>query len=364
MFALSFSFMFFLKDYSNVQINSDLYWHVISFKTIDDISWPEIIYRFISIPHSNEPLFWAYVKLVSIFTNSAGFFVFFHYFLTFILIAYLGKIVNKNKFVIIILCVLFAHFGVLSNVYQVWRHTFAFLLFMIGVFSFDVKSKNLRPRIFIYSSVFFHLSTAIVIVFFELFTFLTKRSRKFEISKLYSKEIIGYVVIVVVVFILITKFGLFFGQIFRINDTLMIYYQTFLPTGIGYNSLFNSFSILICMFLWLRRKELIKADIFIATQYFIFIILLIVLKVPDVYSRYTYYVMLGGSILIGKMVTGNLRFGFNLLIILFIYDIYLISYSAQVMEPLSVRFHSEYNNPAYGLGAMILNYNDLLNFNI
>ncbi len=363
MFALSFSLFFYLKDYGSIASNSDLYWHINTFKTLDNLSWSEIILRFIRSPHANEPFFWIYAKLIMTFISSnVSFFVFFHYFITFVLIAYLGKIVNANKFVIIILCVLFTNFGVLFNLYQVWRHTFSFLMLMIGIFSFDARKKNLLPRFFIYSSWLFHLSSAPLIIFFEIFAFFTQKNHKYELRKLFSMKIIGYVILVVLIFTLLTKFGLAIGQTFGIYNEIYRYYLTIMPTGIGYNALFNSFTYAICLFLWLRRKNLTTADVFIASQYFIFTILINELEMPDVFSRYSYYIMFGGSILIGKMVTANLRLGFIFLIILFIYDVYIINYSSEAIQTLSKILYSDYNNPDYGLGAMILNYDNILNF--
>ena len=154
MFALSFSLFFYLKDYGSIASNSDLYWHINTFKTLDNLSWSEIILRFIRSPHANEPFFWIYAKLIMTFISSnVSFFVFFHYFITFVLIAYLGKIVNANKFVIIILCVLFTNFGVLFNLYQVWRHTFSFLMLMIGIFSFDARQLVQMKTISIFLSL-------------------------------------------------------------------------------------------------------------------------------------------------------------------------------------------------------------------
>ena len=106
MFVLSFSLLFYLKDYSYIGITSgwDINSHILYFQKIDNLSWSGIIYRFISIPSGNEPFFWIYVKLVrTLLTSNASYYVFIQYITLFILIAYLGKIVNAKKFVIIIL---------------------------------------------------------------------------------------------------------------------------------------------------------------------------------------------------------------------------------------------------------------------
>ena len=48
--------------------------------------------------------------------------------------------------------ILFVGFGILFSLAQAWRYTFAFIIFMIGVFSFGTKGKKWLPRIIIYSS--------------------------------------------------------------------------------------------------------------------------------------------------------------------------------------------------------------------
>ena len=366
MFALSFALMFFLKDYSLTYLpnNSDVVNYITRFQTINDLSWLEIFYRFISTPHSNEPLFWIYNRIAwTLFSGNASLYVFFHFFITFVLISYLAKIVDTNKFVIIILFVLLAGFGIFFSLAQAWRYTFAFVIFMIGVFSFGTKGKKWLPRIIIYSSVLFHLSTALLVIFFEVFIYFNKKSHKYEISKLYSKEIIGYVAIMVLAFVLIADYSFIFLAKVNLNKELLIYYQSSDVVS-GYRSLFNWFSFLICMFLWLERKNLTNTDVFIATQYFIINVLLIAFPMPTIFTRYSYYSLIAGSILIGKLITTvNFRFGIILLTLLFCYDIYIFNYSTQLIEILSSRLYTGYLNPAHGLYVLIHNYDTFLKFN-
>ena len=92
----------------------------------------DIIFQFINSPGNNEAFYWFYVKLVNIiFLNNENSFVLFSYVILFVLIACLGRIIDENKFVIIILGILFANFFVITNVYQVWRHTMAYFIFFI-----------------------------------------------------------------------------------------------------------------------------------------------------------------------------------------------------------------------------------------
>lgn len=359
MFVFSFSLFYYLKDYSYIPNLSDIGSNIERFNKISDLSWSGIFFQFINSPAGNEPFFWLYVKLVNILLfNSASLFVLFHYLITFVLIAYLGKIVSANKFVLIILCILFTNFAVITNVFEVWRHTMANFIFMIGIFSFEASVKNWWPRILIYSSALFHIATFPLIIFYEIFTLFTKRIRKYEFIRLYSKEVIGYTAFVLLGFIIIIKYGLVFSEIINLYNRALIYFSTF--NTYSYQILFNTFSFMIFMFLWIRKNKLTKFDIFIATQYFIISIVVIALSVPDIFGRYLFFIMFGGAILIGKMVVTNLRFGFIILTIIFIYDIYTITYKPELF---SFYFFSEFNNPVYGLGAMIYNYDILLNFN-
>jgi len=367
MFVLSFSLLFYLKDYSDIGIikGYDINWHILSFQNINNLFWSEIIYRFINIPTGNEPFFWFYVKLVrTLLTSNASYYVFIQYITLFILIAYLGKIVNATKFVIIILCILLLNFTLLSNVWEVWRNTMAFLILLIGLFSFDSRENNWFSRVFIYSAMFFHIVSVPLVIFFEIFVFFYQRSHKSIFIKLYSKEMIGYVILIIFSFSLMTQYGVIISQNLRLDQQLL-YYMTMNKGwgGIGYNALFNSFSFLVCLYLWINRKNLTRPDIFIAIQYFLITILFIEMSVPDIFSRITYFVMFGATIIIGKMMAVNFKLGFTLISVLLVYDVYILNYSEESIKMLTHRLHYEYTNPAYGLGAMILNSDTILNFN-
>ena len=362
MFALSFALMFFLKDYSlaNFPNNSDVVIYIEQFKHIHNLSWSEIFYRFISFPNGNEPLFWSYYKVAWIlFSGNTTFFVFFHFFITFGLIAYLAKIVDANKFVIVVLCVLFARFSMLITLFQIWRHTIAFLLLLIGILLFDFKKRKWFPRIIIYSTILIHISTAVIVVIFEFFIFIIKKSN----NKLYFREILGYTSFMVLVFIFVAKFSLLFAKRFNLDVALTFYFQNISTIGSGID-LLNWFTLLICMFLWLNRKKLTNTDLFIASQYFVISVLFINIPVPDIFGRYNYYIFIGGAILIGKLIaTANFKLSIILLIFLFSYDIYNMNYSTELINSLSYRLYGGYLNPAYGLTAMILNYDTILSFN-
>ena len=138
MFILSFTLWFYINDYSNYTNDSDFQAYINIFKTTNDISWSQIFFRFVDSPHGNEPFFWVYVKLIrTLLTNNASVYVFFQFFTIFTLIAYLGKIINANKFVIIILCILFSNFAAIIEIAQQWRHILGFFIFFIGVIFLD-----------------------------------------------------------------------------------------------------------------------------------------------------------------------------------------------------------------------------------
>ena len=366
MFALSFALLFLLKDYSGDRYlnNDDIIYYIQQFKIIHDLSWSEIFSRFISRPHGNEPLFWAYYKVAwTLLFGNTILFTFSYYFITFGLIVYLAKIVDANKFVIISLCVLLVNFSVFITLMQAWRHTVAFLILLIGILLFFIRERKWLPRIIIYSTILFHISTALIIVIFEAFILLTKRkSYKFETIKLYNKEIIAFASFVILTFFFASKYGLsILSHIYL--DNLMIYYHK-IHAEAKLIDFLNWFTLLICMYLWLNRKKITNTDVFIATQYFIFSVLLIYLPMPNIFGRYTYFAIMGSAILIGKLiVTANFRLGNILLIFLFCYDIYQFNYNTHLISILSYRLYEGYLNPAYGLTAMILNYDTiLLNF--
>ena len=377
MFALSYALLFYLKDYSQILYQmrgiagnlytTDIGSAVNTFNDINNISWFGIVDRFITNPNGNEPLFWLYVKTANILLfGNASIFVFFHYFVMFVLIAFLGKIVDNKKFVIIVTCILLSNFTTLSNLYEVWRQTTAFLLFFIGIFLFDARERKWLPRIIIYSTVLVHISMVIIIVFYEFFDYFTKRSYKFDISKLYSKEIVGYIVTVALIFFFFINenYLLRVAQYFGLYDWLVMYYLVLSPGIPDSGILFNWFTYLILLSLWFRRKKISNVDVFIVLQYFLFIVFLNELSVPDVFSRFTHFVLLGGTIIVGRLLAFDFRFGSILLTFIFIHFYYNLHFNANFNEGFSFRLFTEYMNPVYGLGRMILNSDILLNFPI
>ena len=117
--------------------------------------------------------------------------------------------------------------------------------------------------------------------------------------------------------------------------------------------LFNSFTYLGLLSLWVRRGKLFNMDIFIFTQYIIFTILLNELPIPDVFSRFSQYVFFGVSIIIGRMGAANYRLGFIMLMLMFINFYHHLHFDLGFNVNLSNRVYSEFMNPVYGLFAYV-----------
>ena len=123
LFSLSFCLLYFLKDYTIIEDWTDFAGNLNQFKELQSSSWHLIIDRFLQFPAGNEPLFWYYVKFFSEFISKNNeTFVFTTYFLNFLIIAYLGKVIDEKYYIIIITCLLFTNYGIINNVQEIWRH--------------------------------------------------------------------------------------------------------------------------------------------------------------------------------------------------------------------------------------------------
>ena len=368
MFALSFALLYLLKDY-NIEsgMGQDVNFYITSFQTINDVAWSEIFYRFTTSPNGNEFLYWIYIKIAHILLfGNAVFFTFFHYFLTFVLIAYIGKIIDTNKFVIIIGCLLLLNYQVISII-PLFRQISALLLFFTGIFLFDAREKSWLPRIFIYSSFFFHISLAPMIIFFELFALVCKRGYIFDASKLYSKAMVGYMAIPVLALIFFNNnflYSYIIPAASSFDFSLVYYFEELHPERPYSGILFNWITYLILLSLWLRRKKLANTDVFNATQYFIFLVVINEIPVPDVFSRFIQYAIIGGTFIIGRMGAANIKLGFMLLMFMFINFYKQIHFNPGFNEALSHKMYSGYLDPFSGVGNMILYFDTIFNFNL
>jgi len=364
MFSYSFSLLFFLKDYTLLDNNSDIIIYMSLFEGINDLGWLEIFQRFVLFPSGNEPLFWVYVKMIKTFlSDSKIFFTFFQYFLCFGLTSFLGKIINKNKFVIIITCLLLINYSLLTILFGALRQTLGFLIFYIGIYLFNSNKKNNYARVIIYCSFFFHITIAPLIIFFELFYLFVENDGKVKHIKYFKKPILKYLscsIFIIVLLNLNIHIGLL--EYFRLDMIYKTYAEGDLNTEIIIGSIINWFTILMLFSLWMRRKMISNTDIFIITQFFIIALIFNMVNLPSAIFRYNYYTQMGGSMLIGLFVAYNYRYGFLLLSMLLSYNIYLINYNAEFVGAFTGRLHHEFINPVHGVFKMILEYDNILNY--
>ena len=79
--------------------------------------------------------------------------------------------------------------------------------------------------------------------------------------------------------------------------------------------------------------------------------------------RYQYYIMIGGAILIGKLGASDFRLGFIMVMFISVRFYQFLHFDRVFNMRLTQRMHNEFMDPVYGLGRIILNYDNLYNFN-
>jgi len=357
-FSLSFCLLYFLKDYHLIQNWSDFALNLNQFYELQNINWGGIVDRFLMFPAGNEPLFWFYVKFFSSFiSNNNEMFTFFHYFITFILFSFLAKAIDKKHFVIVLACLLFTNFGLINNAQEIWRHTFAFSFLMIGLVL--MGKKNRLSRTSTYISFLFHFSTLPIIIFYETFCLFMKNDR----GTIPNRKIFYYLGTTLIAFIVFTKLGTEIASLLNYERLTEYYKSMLVAKRSGYQRLFNIFSFLVFIYLWINWNQLTKSELFIGTQYFLITILLIQLPIPEIFQRFNYYVVLLGSIIIAKMMIKYMKAGFLFILFLFIFNVWSINYNPLVIEPLAKKWHAKHQNFEYGLGKLLFNYKKLHNFN-
>ena len=75
------------------------------------------------------------------------------------------------------------------------------------------------------------------------------------------------------------------------------------------------------------------------------------------------YIMIGGAILIGRLGASDFRLGFIMVMFTFIHFYQILHFDRKFNMRLTERLHNEFMDPVYGLGSIILNYDNLYNFN-
>ena len=376
MFASSFGLFYFLRNWS---FGYDAIAFLKSYQVADSHSFTDIFYRFVQNPSGNEPLWTIYLWLSrNIIGNHVDFFAFFHLFIMFLLTAYLGKVVDQKRFVVVIACILFVSTGFLSTFYEIWRHIFALLLFFIGIFLLEADRHRRLARGLMYSSALFHVVAIPLVAVYEFFTLCNKinarsqRNKRFQTIQRYSIQIVAYAILASVMFKWAEGVG---TGIFPLQFSAYQGYQR--NIGVeesGYAFLFNPLTAALIVYFWFNRKQISKNDVFIGINYFLLIGASITIDIASIaIGRAFYFFLVGASILCGKLVLKDVKLGVFLSDTIRIKDVklgflYLVtiilfmfySYIKHGGGNLSMLVGENFLNPAYGLVGMILNYGEFL----
>jgi len=330
-------------------------------------SLSSIFYEFVGSPYSNEPFWKTYLWLFrALIGTHTQMFSFSNYFIIFLLTAYLGKVVTEKRFVVIILCTIFVNPGFLNNIFQVWRHTFALLLFLIGIFLFETNKRRLFSRSFLYGSILFHFVTLPLVILYEFFTLCatknsrSKRSNLPQAIKWYSAEVVAYVIFFAVILGIGSKYGQHLSEVARVPILYEKYSIESGATKFGYNLLFHYLSCLIIFYFWFNRKQISKNDLFIGINYFLFVFAIMIADVPSApMGRIIYVLLVGVSVLVGKLMLTSYSIGFGFILVMIFYRLHILSSKGKA-GVLSELLGGEFTDPARGLLWMAYNYASIL----
>ena len=355
MFALSFGLFFFLRNW---HIGYDAIYYLSTFQEANKFSVGELFYRIDFSRSGVEPFWHLYLMFIRIIIgNQVDFFAFVNLFLIFLLTAFLGKVVDEKRFVIVSACILFVSPGFFSNAYEVWRHTFALLLFFIGIFLLEADKHRRLARVLMYSSILFHVVCIPILVGYELFNLFKRlnvrnqRKMRFQIIKSYLFQIVIYAIFSFVAIQLIER-------MFSIGlpSQLLIYQVYQKNIGVeesGYAYLFNPLSAVVIYYFWFNRKQISTNDVFIGINYFLLIGVFIVANLPSSpLGRAFYIFIVGASVLFSKLVLKSKKYGFLFLIFIILFMFY--SNIKHGGGNLSNLLGGDFLNPTYGLAGMIL----------
>ena len=363
MFALSFASFYFLRDWN---IGSDAIHYVRSYQAADSISLSDIFHRFVLKPQGGELFFYTYIWLFrKLFGYHVDFFAFFNYFLIFSLTAYLGKAVDRKRFAVVTLCIIFVDSGLLGNAFEVWRHTIAALLFLIGIFLFETNKHRRLSRSLMYSSALFHLVTLPLVILYEFFTFFSTRNKRLQTTnpsqriKWNSIGIITYVIFMVLVFNLIEKYGVFIAPYFNLSS---LYKWDIFSVQRGFNFIFNWLFCALVAYFWLNRKKISKNDLFIIINYYIIVYVMMRLDFPGYFICRIWLVFkIGIAILYAKLLLIDLDLGIIGCLGIIVYTFhFLFTRPGGGIKLLSLLGGGDFLNPTYGLAVMIYNYGTFL----
>ena len=361
MFASSFGLFFFMREWSS---GGDTGHYLMTFIAADSHSFTDIFYFFVQDPKGNEPL-WRICLWLSriIIGDHVDVFVFANLFIMFLLTAYLGKVVDEKRFVIVIACILFVSSGFFSNAFQVWRHTFALLLFFIGIFLLEAGRHRRLARGLMYSSILFHMVCIPIVGGYELLTLLKKINTRTQITtrfqniRRYSIPIIVYVIFSFVAIKFTER--IYTADFLSELNVYAVYTRNIELEKSGYAFLFSPLTVALLYYFWFNRKQISTNDVFIGINYFLVIGVFIVTNLPSTpLGRVFYFFVVGASILSAKLVLKEKQLGFLFLLTIILFFFY--SYIKHGGGNLSCLLGGDFLNPIYGLAGMLLNYSEFL----
>lgn len=359
MFASSFGLFFFMRNWN---VGNDALYYLRLFQAADSYFLTDIFFH-IDTSWSGMQPFWKFYLWISRFIigDHVDFFAFFNLFTIFLVTAYLGQVVDEKRFIVVIVCILFVSGGFFSNVYQVWRHTFALLFFFIGIFWFEADRDRRYARGLMYSSALFHVVSVPLVAAYEVFTFYgkinagSKRNAPFQTIRRYSIQAVAYAVL--------AFFTLKFFEGINLEFTTLAAYSVYTKeiedAQSGYDFLIHPLTVAIIVYFWFNRKEISKNDVFIGINYFLLLGAFMKLDIPSqAIGRAFHFFLVGVSIISAKLVLKDKKYGFLYLVTIIMFMFYtLIRHGGGT---LSYLVGEQYLNPVYGLVGMLLNYSEFL----
>ena len=283
LFSLSFSLLFFNKFPG---ASGDGFYYLLRY--IENFGFIER-----GSPVSNEPLWTIYEILTSfILRGHEDLFILLTYFLLFLLVVILSRVINKEKFIIISFCLLLFNLQLLYGVYQIWRTYFAILLFFIGAYS-------IRASLLIYLTPLIHVMTLPFVIIISKINY-----KYFLLFTLIAISLLPYI---------LDKFNDYQGS-------------SISSQGLNLNFVIFAYLIGIVKILKLIKFSHIENRIFYVFLFLIFLPLFIDLTdaFHILYSRSFSLFLLFTSIIVARVVISHQLFSYGFI---FIYSIYRFMFS-------------------------------------
>jgi hypothetical protein len=357
LFSISFTLLFLFQDGLNVEGN-DVYVYISIYEQIDKYSFSYLFERFILNVRGNEFFWYAYNKIISNITgNDNTVFVFTSYFIMFSLAAYLTFLVSgNNNYLFFLFILIYFQMTFQFTTYLLWRHTFASLLFFIGITLFNKGYSYIMPRVLMYSSPLFHVVTIPMVIFFELFNIIYNY-KYYTINKINNKLLL-FIFKALVILLLIIIFNDFIMTKLRnigsFEMGLKEYNVNYVT--ISYKSLLHPVSILLTVYM-IFSKKIRYYELFIFFIFYTIIFLpLINILVPESLIGRTSAALNIIALLIGaKVIVRSGYSGFIILLLIFVYRQYTFI-EPKFIHHLSSVGNGNYLNPFYGIFNMLLFY--------